>query len=151
MLMKPLISAAVLSVTLTSNGAGPLAANGRQELRRPVQSEPSTAESGSTAIECSGSGEEVREEFHQNYPLSLTGRVSLENINGDVQIKVWDRAAVQVDAVKKAYRKDRLTEATIEVNATEENIRIKTEYPDGPQNFHSGQGRYDNPATVDRS
>jgi DUF4097 and DUF4098 domain-containing protein YvlB len=56
---------------------------------------------------------------------------------------------VQVDAVKKAYRKERLTEATIEVNATEENIRIKTEYPDGPQNFRSGQGRYDNPATVD--
>ena len=72
----------------------------------------------------------MREEFHQTYPLSPTGRVSLENINGGVQIKVWDRAAVQVDAVKKAYRKDRLAEATIEVNATEENIRIKTEYPD---------------------
>src|SRR4030095_3921323 len=93
----------------------------------------------------------VREEFHQTYPLSLTGRVSLENINGDVQIKVWDRAALQVDGVKRAYRKDRLTEATIEVNATEENIRIKTEYPDGPQNFRSGQGRYDNPATVEYS
>jgi DUF4097 and DUF4098 domain-containing protein YvlB len=37
----------------------------------------------------------------------------------------------------------------IEVNATEENIRIKTEYPDEPQNFRNGQGRYDNPATVD--
>jgi DUF4097 and DUF4098 domain-containing protein YvlB len=143
--MKPFIGAVLLSVALTSNGAGPLAANGRQELRRPVQSDPSTAESGSTAIE----SEELREEFHQNYPLSLTGRVSLENLNGDVQIKVWDRAAVQVDAVKKAYRKDRLTDAQIEVNSTEENIRIKTEYPDEPQNFRSGQGRYDNPATVD--
>ena len=148
MLMKPFIGAVLLSVALTSNGAGPLAVNGRQELRRPVQSEPSTAESGSTAIE-PGESEELREEFHQNYPLSLTGRVSLENLNGDVQIKVWDRAAVQVDAVKKAYRKDRLSEAQIEVNATEENIRIKTEYPDESQNFVSGQGRYDNPATVD--
>lgn len=146
--MKPLISAVLLSVALTSNGAGSLAANGRQDPR-PAPHGPAAGDSTFEVSEAGESGEEVREEFHQTYPLSPTGRVSLENINGDVQIKVWDRAAVQVDAVKKAYRKDRLTEATIEVNATEENIRIKTEYPDGPQNFRSGQGRYDNPAIVD--
>ena len=146
MLMKPLISAVLLSVALTSNGAGPLAASGQQDLR-PVPQVPS--DSTSAVSESGESGEEVREEFHQTYPLSPTGRVSLENINGDVQIKVWDRAAVQVDAVKKAYRKERLAEATIEVNATEENIRIKTEYPDGPQNFRSGHGRWENPATVE--
>jgi len=145
MLIKPLISAVLLSVALTSNGAGSLADIGRQDPR-PAAQGPSAADSTSAVSE---SGEEMREEFHQTYPLSQTGRVSLENINGDVQIKVWDRAAVQVDAVKKAYRKDRLAEATIEVNATEENVRIKTEYPDEPQNFRSGQGRYDNPATVD--
>jgi DUF4097 and DUF4098 domain-containing protein YvlB len=147
MLMKPLISAVLLSIALTSNGTG-LAAIGRQDSR-PVLSVTTT--DTTSAVEPGESGEELREEFHQNYPLALTGRVSLENINGDVQIKVWDRAAVQVDAVKKAYRKDRLAEATIEVNATEENIRIKTEYPDGPQNFRSGNGRYDNPATVEYS
>src|SRR6185369_4110696 len=147
MLIKPLISAVLLSVALTSNGAGPLAEIGRQDPR-PVAG-PSAADSTSAVSEVGDSGDEMREEFHQTYPLSQSGRVSLENINGDVQIKVWDRAAVQVDAVKKAYRKDRLAEATIEVNATEENIRIKTEYPDEPQNFRSGQGRFDNPATVD--
>jgi DUF4097 and DUF4098 domain-containing protein YvlB len=146
MLMKTLISAVLLSVALTSNGS--LAATGRQDPR-PAPQGPSAADSTSAVTEAGENGEEVREEFHQTYPLSLSGRVSLENINGDVQIKVWDRPAVQVDAVKKAYRKERLTEATIEVNATEENIRIKTEYPEGPQNFRSGQGRYDNPATVD--
>lgn len=145
MLIKPLISAVLLSVALTSNGAGPLTEIGPQDPR-PLAQGPSAADSTYAVGE---SGEEMREEFHQTYPLSQSGRVSLENINGDVQIKVWDRAAVQVDAIKKAYRKDRLAEATIEVNATEENIRIKTEYPDEPQNFRNGQGRYDNPATVD--
>jgi hypothetical protein len=48
---------------------------------------------------------------------------------------VWDRPAVQVDAIKKAYRKERLDEAKIDVNASEENIRIKTEYPEGDQIF----------------
>ncbi|HEX6650537.1 MAG TPA: DUF4097 family beta strand repeat-containing protein [Pyrinomonadaceae bacterium] len=143
--MKSLISAVLLSVALASNGASPAAASivARQEIR-PVPSVPS--DSTGCVPE---SGEELREEFHQTYPLSPTGRVSLENINGGVQIKVWDRAALQVDAIKKAYRKDRLAEARIEVNATEENIRIKTEYPDENQTFRGGEGRYDNPATVE--
>jgi DUF4097 and DUF4098 domain-containing protein YvlB len=83
--------------------------------------------------------------------MSPTGRISLENINGGVQIKVWDQAAVQVDAIKKAYRRDRLNEAKIEVNATQENIRIKTEYPEGNLNFRNDERRYDNPATVEYS
>ena len=85
MVMKPLISATLLSIALTSNGSGSLAANGRQDLR-PVPSVPSTADATSAVTEPGEPGEELREEFHQNYPLSLTGRVSLENINGDVQI-----------------------------------------------------------------
>src|ERR1041385_5876543 len=142
MLRKSLISVVLLIIALATNGAA-AGSFGIQD-RRPV---PSVTTDPAAAV--GEPGEELREEFHQTYPLSQSGRVSLENINGDVQIKVWDRAAVQVDAVKKAYRKDRLAEAQIEVNATEENIRIKTEYPDEPQNFRSGQGRYDNPATVD--
>src|SRR5690242_14494186 len=135
MLTKSLIGAILLSVTLLSDA--------RQELRQiPVA--PPVVEPNESGSE---SGEELREEFHQTYNLSPTGRVSLENINGGVQIKVWDRPAVQVDAVKKAYRKDRLNEAKIDVNATEENIRIKTEYPDRELTFRSD--RYDNPATVE--
>jgi DUF4097 and DUF4098 domain-containing protein YvlB len=140
MLMKTLISAVLLIVALSASGAG------LQEQRRPVPSVPSTVETTAGAEQ---PGEEVREEFHQTYPLSATGRVSLENINGGVQIKVWDRSEVQVDAIKRAYRRDRLAEAKIEVSTTEENIRIKTEYPDENQNFRSGEGRYNNPAIVD--
>ena len=145
MLRKSLIGVILLIIALATNGAGPAAASVvRQELR-PVPSVPNAE--ATTAV--GETGDELREEFHQTYPLSPTGRVGLENINGGVQIKVWDRAAVQVDAIKKAYRKDRLDEAKIEVNATEENIRIKTEYPDENQNFRSDNRRYDNPATVE--
>ena len=146
MLTKTLITTVLLVIALASNGTIPATASGVQE-RRPVPSVPSTADS--TALVEQPEQEQQREEFHQTYSLSPTGRVTLENINGGVQIKVWDRAAVQVDAVKKAYRRDRLAEAKIEVNATEENIRIKTEYPDENQTFRSGHGRYDNPAVVD--
>ena len=137
MLTKSLIGAVLLTTALANNG--------RQDLRRvPVAPPPvETVPAGEPG------GEELREEFHQTYNLTPTGRVSLENINGGVQIKVWDRAAVQVDAVKRAYRKERLNEAQIQVNATEENIRIKTEYPDERQNFRSDEGRYNNPASVE--
>src|SRR5262245_23045141 len=91
-----------------------------------------------------------RDEFHQTYPLSATGRVSVENINGAVQIKVWDRDAVQVDAVRRAYKRERLAEAKIDVYSTPESIRIRTTYPDWDQNFTDDEkGRYNNPAIVD--
>src|SRR6185295_17072955 len=132
MLRKSLIGIVLLIIALATNGAA--SSGGRQDLR-PVPSVPNAE--ATTAV--GETGEELREEFHQTYSLSPTGRIGLENINGGVQIKVWDRAAVQVDAVK------------IEVNATEENIRIKTEYPYENQTFRSDSRRYENPATVDYS
>ena len=97
-------------------------------------------------------GDELREEFHQTYPLSPSGRVSVENLNGNVKIAVWDRNDVQVDAIKRAYRRERLNEANIEVSATPEAIRIKTNYPDFNQSFaDEGRGRLNNPAIVDYS
>jgi len=98
------------------------------------------------------SGDEVREEFHQSYPLSANGRVSVENLNGGVRIAVWDQNEVKVDAVKRAYRRERLDEAKIEVSATADSIRIKTDYPDRDQSFTNEEGRrYNNPATVEYS
>ena len=149
MLMKTLIATVTLLLALASSGSGPASATGLngQDIR-PVPSVPATENCTASPAQ---PGEEVREEFHQTYPLSPTGRVNLANINGGVQIKVWDRPAVQVDAIKKAYRKERLAEAKIDVTATEENIRIKTEYPDENQNFRNDDRRYDNPATVEYS
>ncbi|MCM3901886.1 MAG: DUF4097 family beta strand repeat-containing protein [Pyrinomonadaceae bacterium] len=94
--------------------------------------------------------QELREDFQQTYPLSANGRLSLENLNGGVRIAVWDRAEVQVNAVKRAYKRERLNEAKIEVNATADAIRIKTTYPDWDQTFTDEyKGRYNNPALVD--
>jgi len=95
--------------------------------------------------------QEVREEFHHTYPLTSTGRVSLENINGSVTIGVWDRDEVRVDAIKRAYRQERLNEAHIEINADADSVHIKTEYPDEDMNFYGGSDsrRYENPATVE--
>ena len=147
MLKKALITAVLIVTALATNSARPaVALNFISQDLRPVPSEPRAIDLSAVPGD---SGDEVREEFHQTYPLSPTGRVGLENINGGVQIKVWDRSAVQVDATKKAWRKERITEARIDVNSTEDNLHIKTEYPDWNQTFRNGNDRYDNPATVE--
>lgn len=149
MFNKLLIAAVVLTIAIVSYGTTAVIATSQDGLQqaapqdvRPVPQAPNVESAGGEQP-----GEQVTEEFHQTYPLSATGRVNLGNINGGVNIKAWDRAAVQVDAIKKAYRRDRLAEAQIEVTSTEENIRIKTEYP---QNNTRWDGRrYDNPAIVE--
>ena len=147
MFIKTLSSVVLLTVALASNAAGPAAAHGlaRQDPGL-IPAQPSSDCEGCVIAQ---PGQELREEFHQTYPLSATGRVSLENLNGGVQIKIWDRAAVQVDAIKKAYKPHRLAEAQVQVNSTEESIRIRTDYPDQNQNFRNDERRYDNPAIVE--
>ena len=56
----------------------------------------------------------------------------------------------RVDAVKRAYTKERLDEARIDVSATADSVRIRTEYPDRNQSFSDGEPRrHNNPATVE--
>ena len=93
--------------------------------------------------------QELTEEFHQTYPLNATGRVSIENINGGVRISVWDQNEVKVDAVKRAYTKERLDEAKIDVSSTPDSVRIRTKYPNRNQSFNDGEQRRHNPADVE--
>ncbi len=93
-------------------------------------------------------GDELSEEFHQTYPLTATGRVSVANINGDVHISTWDRNEVKVDAVKRAYSQERLSEATIDVTNTADSVIIKTKYPNRNQTFEN-RNRENSSASVE--
>jgi DUF4097 and DUF4098 domain-containing protein YvlB len=68
------------------------------------------------------------EEFHQTYPLSANGRIELQNINGPVQIKAWDRDEVKVDAIKRAGSKHDLDEVQIKIDSGKDSLSIRTEY-----------------------
>lgn len=68
------------------------------------------------------------EEFSQSYTLSAHGRISLENLNGDVRINTWDRDEVKVEAVKRAARPERLGDARIVVDGDEQSLSIRTQY-----------------------
>jgi hypothetical protein len=90
---------------------------------------------------------ELREEFHQSYPLSPGGRVSVSSAAGEVRIRAWERPEVRVDAVKRAYRSDRLAEAQIDVSADGNSVVIRTLYPGGSMTYQTGNP--DSSAIVD--
>ncbi len=73
--------------------------------------------------------------FHQessrSYPLAARGRVSLQNINGDVHIRGWDRNEVRIGAIKTATSKGLLNEAHVTIDASSDAITIRTRFGDG--------------------
>ena len=90
---------------------------------------------------------QLTEEFHQSYPMTATGTVELQNINGAVHISAWDRNEVRVDAVKYAHTRERMEEAKIVVEPGSDRISIRTEYRDRTQTFTNDDR--DNPASVE--
>jgi len=82
------------------------------------------------SCQASARGSEITEEFHHSYALSHNGSVHLNNVNGGVEVKVWDRDEVKVDAVKHADDKDMMNRVRILVNASSDLVDIDTKYPD---------------------
>lgn len=85
---------------------------------------------------------EVTQDFHRTVSLPADGRVSLDNINGNVEITGWDRNEVQIDAVKTARDQQRLDDMRIEVNTGGSSVEIKTRYPEGRTNNNAGSVHY---------
>lgn len=89
----------------------------------------------------------LTEEFHHTYTLSANGRIELDNINGAVHITAWDQNSVKVDAVKYANTKERMDEATIEVEAGSDSVYIHTKYREHDHTWTSNG--WNNPASVE--
>lgn len=70
----------------------------------------------------------VTENFSQTYPLNADGTVSLDNINGPVEIIAWDKNEVSIEAIKQASDDEALKHIQIMVEATPSRLTIKTEH-----------------------
>lgn len=78
--------------------------------------------------------------FDQTYALSAGGEVSIDNVNGDVTIEVWDRSEVRVEAFKSASSPELLEALRIDVDASSSSVQIETHYP---SDRHSGGNSHD--------
>ena len=71
---------------------------------------------------------QMTEESTFTYPLSADGRISLDNVNGDVTIEAWDQSEVSIAAVKKGRSQEALDATEIDIDAREDSIHIETRY-----------------------
>jgi DUF4097 and DUF4098 domain-containing protein YvlB len=68
----------------------------------------------------------VTETFAHIYPLAPDGAISLENVNGDIEITVWDKAEVAMEAIKRAKDDAALKRIEILIDAQPGRIALKT-------------------------
>ena len=70
----------------------------------------------------------VSESFVQTYPLSSTGAIHLENVNGPIEIVGWDKNEVHLEAIKSAPTAEDLSRIHLNIESTSERLSVKTEY-----------------------
>ena len=73
-----------------------------------------------------GNIEQFKEDFHLTYPLAPGGRVSLENLNGSVEISSWEKDSVEINGTKYAHSQPALKDIKIDVSATPGVIQVRT-------------------------
>jgi len=72
---------------------------------------------------------DVKETEEFSFEIDTGGRVSLENINGDIQITGGTGDHVKITAHKKAGNQEYMDELKVVVDASAEYIRIETKHP----------------------
>ncbi|HTO03931.1 MAG TPA: hypothetical protein VL069_09530 [Opitutus sp.] len=70
----------------------------------------------------------VTESFSQSYPISPTGVLRLENVNGLVEITAWDKNEISVEAIKSAPEAEDLARIQLKIESTPDRLSIETEY-----------------------
>ncbi len=76
------------------------------------------------------------EKFEKTVDLGRNGKVIIGNMSGNIEVRTWNKAQVQIDALKVSrattLAKAKENMGKVEITITEENstLRIKTEYPE---------------------
>ncbi len=86
------------------------------------------------------------EKLSDTFPLKSEGRLSLENINGDVRISTWERNEVSIEATKRATSQSRLDDLEVQMEAEGDHVSIRAEFTRETNWHHDYDGEG---ATVD--
>ncbi|KAA3613179.1 MAG: hypothetical protein D8M58_12800 [Calditrichaeota bacterium] len=82
------------------------------------------------------SARELEETFKKNISVDTATRLTVDNRNGNIEVKAWDNDEVEIVAYKKVRADDRETaerlmeELQISITEDRDEIEIITEYPD---------------------
>lgn len=73
---------------------------------------------------------DVKETEEHSFNVSSGARISLENINGSIEITGYSGDKVNLTAYKKAGKQEYLDELEVVIDADDDYIRIETRHPD---------------------
>jgi DUF4097 and DUF4098 domain-containing protein YvlB len=70
-----------------------------------------------------------REDFRQEHSLAPGGTVALEGFNGSIEIRSWEKDAVEINGTKYATSSERLKQIRIDIDAQKDRITIRADRP----------------------
>ncbi len=80
-----------------------------------------------------------QQEFNRTLPLSANGRLSLDNVNGRIEIAGWERNEVSIKALKHGKTQESVEAVKINVDSSPNDIVIHTVLPPGESGFSWSQ------------
>ena len=76
-----------------------------------------------------------QQDFTQTLPLNANGRLSLDNVNGRIEIVGWGRNEVAIKALKHGKTRESVEAAKINIDSSLDEIVIHTEQPSSVTGF----------------
>ena len=70
-----------------------------------------------------------KEPFSQTAPFNATGSLSLANVNGNVEIRTWDKNQILVEGEKSAKTDEELKQIEFTIGLTDKHAGIKVDLP----------------------
>jgi len=85
---------------------------------------------GLTLMACAAPSIAQNQAVNKTVPFAPGGTLRIENVNGSIEIRGWDRPEVQVHAVKSATRSSDLDKIQVNIQAARDRVAIQTVYPE---------------------
>ena len=73
-----------------------------------------------------------KEPISATHPLRAGGVFSLDNVNGDVEVRTWDRSEVRIEGEKSARTEEELKLIQLTIEPTPERIVVRVKLPKRP-------------------
>lgn len=90
------------------------------------------------AVPVFGESYSFKEPFDSTNPLTADGVLSLDNVNGPVDIRTWDRAEVRIEGEKGAQTEEELRLIELTIDPRPERVAIQVKLPRRPGTWFGG-------------
>ncbi len=79
-----------------------------------------------------------KEPFTETHPFAANGEISLENVNGSVEVRTWDKNEVKIEGEKSARTEEELKRIELTIDAAPAELEIKAKLPRRSDSWFGG-------------